>query len=139
VTWSEETYRIQGLDPAREEASFERFLALIHPDDRVRVERTYRESVDMGRPTKRATASCWAMAASGTCMSGERPSTPDGQALRSVGMVADETELVEAQAERDRLVAVLENTSDIVSMADPQGRMFYFNRAGYRADGLATR
>jgi PAS domain-containing protein len=56
--------------------------------------------------------------------------------VRTVGMVMDETDLIEAQVARDRLATVMEATSDIVSMADPQGRVFYFNRAGYQMLGL---
>lgn len=35
-----------------------------------------------------------------------------------------------AEEERDRLISILEATTDIVSMADPQGNIIYFNRAG---------
>ncbi|WP_428662856.1 PAS domain-containing sensor histidine kinase [Runella sp.] len=34
ITWSDEMYRIYGLEPQSEEITFERFLSLIHPDDR---------------------------------------------------------------------------------------------------------
>src|SRR5690606_32843954 len=34
ITWSDELYRIYGLEPQSEELTFERFLGLIHPDDR---------------------------------------------------------------------------------------------------------
>ncbi len=34
VTWSDEMYRIYGLEPQSEQITFERFLELIHPDDR---------------------------------------------------------------------------------------------------------
>jgi signal transduction histidine kinase/integral membrane sensor domain MASE1 len=34
VTWSDEMYRIYGLDPERFGASYEAFLAQVHPDDR---------------------------------------------------------------------------------------------------------
>ncbi len=34
VTWSDEMYRIYGLEPQSEEINFERFASLIHPDDR---------------------------------------------------------------------------------------------------------
>jgi PAS domain S-box-containing protein len=34
ITWSEETYRIFGVDPAAGPLSFERYVELIHPDDR---------------------------------------------------------------------------------------------------------
>ena len=36
VKWSDEMYRIYGLEPQSEEINFERFLSLIHPDDRQR-------------------------------------------------------------------------------------------------------
>jgi len=136
VTWSDETYRIQGLDPASDEASFERFMDLIHPEDRARVEQTYRESVDLGKPYETRYRIVLGDGRLRHLHVRGETEYADGKAMRSVGMVADETDLVEAQAERDRLVAVLENTSDIVSMADPQGRIFYFNRAGYRLMGL---
>ncbi len=136
VTWSDETYRIQGMDPAREDASFARFLSLIHPEDRARVEETYRESVDMGKPYETRYRIVLGDGRIRHLHVRGETEYANGQALRTVGMVLDETELVEAQAERDRLVAVLENTSDIVSMADPQGRVIYFNQAGYRLMGL---
>lgn len=34
VTWSDEMYRIYGLEPQSEQITFERFLSLIHPDYR---------------------------------------------------------------------------------------------------------
>lgn len=41
-----------------------------------------------------------------------------------------------AQTERDRLVAVLEATTDMVSIAEPGGRILYMNRAGRQLTGL---
>jgi signal transduction histidine kinase len=37
VTWSDELYRLHGLDPQSVELSYERFLACMHPHDRERV------------------------------------------------------------------------------------------------------
>ena len=34
VSWSDEMYRIYGMEPQSEEMSFERFLSFVHPDDR---------------------------------------------------------------------------------------------------------
>ncbi len=125
VTWSEETYRIQEVDPATEPASFEMFLGLIHPDDRVRVADTYQRSVEQHTPYETRYR---IVTRSGRTrylhVRGETQYVQD-QPVRSIGMVLDETELVETQRDRDRLVSVLEATSDIVSMADPQGRVFY--------------
>jgi two-component system, LuxR family, sensor kinase FixL len=45
LSWSEETYRIYGVDPALETPSLDLFFDLIHPDDRSRV----RKRVGMAR------------------------------------------------------------------------------------------
>ncbi|HYD66690.1 PAS domain-containing protein [Azospirillum sp.] len=37
VTWSEESYRIFGLDPQRHKASYETWLSIVHPEDRERL------------------------------------------------------------------------------------------------------
>ena len=42
----------------------------------------------------------------------------------------------EAEKERDRLVSVTEATTDLVSMADPQGNILYLNRAGRAMSGV---
>lgn len=36
IEWSDEMYRIYGLEPKSEDMHFERFLALVHPEDRER-------------------------------------------------------------------------------------------------------
>lgn len=36
IEWSDEMYRIYGLEPQSEEIHFERFLSLVHPEDRKR-------------------------------------------------------------------------------------------------------
>jgi PAS domain S-box-containing protein/putative nucleotidyltransferase with HDIG domain len=50
VSWSDEIFRIFEVDPEKYAASYERFLATVHPDDRERVERSYRESLETKRP-----------------------------------------------------------------------------------------
>jgi len=45
LDWSAEIYRIFEIDPARFGASYEAFLAAIHPDDRDAVNRAYTESL----------------------------------------------------------------------------------------------
>lgn len=136
VTWSEQTYRIQELDPETFQPSYDSFLSLIHPDDVDRVAQAYQRSVEQGSVYEtRYRIRTRSGRIKHLRVRGETQ-YQDGQPLRTVGMVVDETELVEAQIERDRLVSVMETTSDIVSMADPQGQVFYFNRAGYDVLGL---
>jgi len=47
VVWSDELFRLLGLDPARDTADFERFFSMVHPEDqpglRREIERTLRE------------------------------------------------------------------------------------------------
>ena len=43
--WSQEEWRIFGLDPERTRLSYEMFLQMVHPDDRVSLEETSRRAV----------------------------------------------------------------------------------------------
>ena len=48
--WSDEVYRIFGLDPARHIPSYESFLSAVHPDDRHRVRATVKASLEEKAP-----------------------------------------------------------------------------------------
>lgn len=50
IGWSEELFRIYGLEPRGESSSFELFLEHIHPEDRGRVEGAIRLAVETGAP-----------------------------------------------------------------------------------------
>jgi len=50
ITWSDELYRLYGLDPQSVEIDFETYVGRIHPDDRERVQRSVREAADARRP-----------------------------------------------------------------------------------------
>ena len=45
VTWTDEMYRIFGLDPERFPATFEGYLASVHPDDRNRIKGTIEQAI----------------------------------------------------------------------------------------------
>jgi PAS domain S-box-containing protein len=45
LTWSDEIYRIFEVDPAKFGASYEAFLATVHPNDRATVDKAYTESL----------------------------------------------------------------------------------------------
>ena len=46
LSWSEEIYRIFGLNPQEFEATYESFLEIIHPEDREEVDNAYNSSIE---------------------------------------------------------------------------------------------
>jgi PAS domain S-box-containing protein len=50
LTWSDETYRLFGLDSASGSPTYERLLATVHPDDRAEFERVVKRCRLDGRP-----------------------------------------------------------------------------------------
>lgn len=97
VTWSPEVYRIHEVDPAVFRPSYEGFLAFIHPDDRDRVDRAYREAVRLRQPYEIAYR---LLLRDGRLkhlrVKGETEYRGD-QPVRTQGMVQDATELTLAE------------------------------------------
>jgi diguanylate cyclase (GGDEF)-like protein len=50
TSWSDEMYRLQGLEPGDGAPSYERFLERVHPEDRDGLDQTVRASVGRGEP-----------------------------------------------------------------------------------------
>ena len=50
VIWSEEQYRMLGLDPGKAQPSVELFLSVLHPEDRSRVRHDLEEATSAKRP-----------------------------------------------------------------------------------------
>ena len=98
VTWSDELYRIYGLEPRQVEICLEGFLARVHPDDRERVQREVSTAVQRG----------------GRFAHRERIVRPDGS-VRELDTVGDV--LVDAQG---RPVSVIGTCHDITD--DPRER-----------------
>ena len=107
-SWSDQLYRIYGHEPGAFNASYERFLEMVHPDDRDKVTQMHRE----------------AYAAGGTWTIIERIIRPDGEVrylstngvvitdddgtpVRMRGTCVDVTERILAEAESERLAADL--------------------------------
>lgn len=142
--WSDETFRIFEIEPARFGASYESFLACIHPGDRSMVDSAYRRSLETREPyaishrllfadgrIKHVHEQC------------ETEYGPDGRALRSRGTVQDITVRVLAeQALREseqRFRNLADNSADWIWTIDLSGRHTYSSPStaailGYRTE-----
>ena len=146
--WSEEVFRIFEIDPARFSASYEAFLGGIHPDDREKVDRAYRLSIENHAPYKVV----------------HRLLLPDGRVkyvqergvtqfdgkgapMRSLGTIQDITErvLIEQQLEKEmlRYRTLLRTMRDGLCVLDEDGKVVEANRAfadmlGYSEADMAS-
>jgi PAS domain S-box-containing protein len=105
VTWSDEMFRIWGLDPERFGASYEAYLETVHPDDRASVERAVEKSLESGgfdyecRIVRRDGAERFVHARSKVVYD------DGGVPVTMIGTAQDITERKEIEAARERLLA----------------------------------
>jgi PAS domain S-box-containing protein len=105
VTWSDEMFRIWGLDPDRFGESYEAYLETVHPDDRAFVTRAVEKSLESGgfdyecRIVRHDGAERFVHARSKVVYDDE------GVPVTMIGTAQDITERREIEAERERLLA----------------------------------
>ena len=95
LTWSDEVYRIFGLQPQEFGATYEAFLNAVHPDDRGAVDAAYSGSVREGRDTYEIEHRVVRKSTGEIRTVHERCEhfrDVSGRIIRSVGMVHDITE-----------------------------------------------
>jgi PAS domain S-box-containing protein len=103
LTWSDEVYRIFGLRPQEFGATYEAFLASIHPDDRGMVHTGYSDSMSQGLDSYEVEHRVVAHDTGAVRLVHEKcvhVRDEAGRVLRSVGMVQDVTERRRAEEER---------------------------------------
>jgi PAS domain S-box-containing protein len=100
LSWSDEVYRVFGLQPQEFGASYEAFLEAVHPDDRAKVDAAYAGSIQDGmdryeiehRIVRKSTGEIRTVREK--C---EHIRDTAGKIIRSIGMVHDITELNQAE------------------------------------------
>jgi PAS domain S-box-containing protein len=95
LTWSDEVYRIFGLQPQEFAATYEAFLEAVHPDDRAAVDAAYSGSVREGRDGYEIEHRVVRRPSNETRYVHEKCQhlrNETGQVIRSIGMVHDITE-----------------------------------------------
>jgi PAS domain S-box-containing protein len=136
VTWSDELYRIYGLDPQSIEVSYEEFLGRVHPDDRASVDERNRRCFADHRPFEdvkrivRPDGSEFLMRTRG-----EMVLAPDGGPVRMIGVCEDVSAEVRAREASDRLVSLVENSHDAIFTCTLEGVITSWNPAAEQLYG----
>jgi PAS domain S-box-containing protein len=137
IQWSEEVFRIYGLDSQTTAPSLEEIIALSHPEDRQQVYKTFTFTASLGTSYDleariiRPNGEIRHVNAKGEAVSDEQ-----GRVIRMFGTIMDITERKLAEAERQKLISIIEASSDFIGFATPQGQPIYINPAGLKMVGL---
>ncbi len=143
VIWSDEMHRIFGTDPDSFAPSYESVMALLHPEDRERVDRTVAQSI----PARGVHVLEHRVVAGPGCLRhvAERWrifEDEQGRPVRAIGTCHDVTERVLAEETNRRTAALLqgvaEGTSDAVFVKDVEGRYLFLNSATARFVGKSV-
>lgn len=100
--WSDELYRVYGTEPGSFVASYDEFLARVHPDDRQMVMDVHRRAFETHEPYQtverilRPDGSVRILSTTGEVVLGE-----DGTPVRMRGICLDVTDRMEAEHQRD--------------------------------------
>ncbi len=130
--WSDQLYRIYGHEPQSFNASYERFLSFVHPDDRALVTEVHQRAYATGEPYQmverilRPDGELRHLASNGQVLMGE-----DGAPVRFRGTCIDITDRVRAEEERERsrvlFGELVEASPDSIVVAEPDGAVVQAN------------
>ena len=145
LQWSDEIYRILGLQPQQLEATYDAFLTCMHPDDKEDVVNAVNASVVYDQPYNiehriiRPNGEERVVHEQGDVFRNDA-----GEAVHMVGSIQDITERKQVEDMLNRFKTTLDMTSDCVFMFEPDTlRFFYVNKGameqvGYSYDELMT-
>ncbi len=144
LIWSDETYRIFGLAPQQFAATYEAFLAAVHPEDRAAVDAAYSGSLQEGKDSYEIEhrivrpQSGEIRCVYERCVH-ERDAT--GLVIRSVGMVQDITAQKQAEgalrASEEQHRNLIHNLNAGVVVHAPDTRILLFNKTALKLLGLS--
>lgn len=142
--WSDEIYRIFGVEPREFGATYEAFLGYVHPDDRSAV--TEAVSAALERSTEYNVIHRIVLKDCSLKIvheQGEVIFSQDGAPVRMCGTVQDITAQVRMQANlkesEERYRTLFEDSMDAVFISTPDGRIVDINPAGLSMFGYETK
>ncbi|PKO48088.1 MAG: diguanylate cyclase [Betaproteobacteria bacterium HGW-Betaproteobacteria-4] len=142
LIWSDELYGIFELDPAQVVGSYKVFLNLVHPDDRDRVDRVFRDSV--ARHNDYEIEHRLLMPDGRIKLILERGSShfdDQGQPLRTIGTAQDLTDIRQMESQMQLLGSAFEHSGEAILITDRENRIITVNPAftaltGYTLDDV---
>jgi len=140
VRWSDETYRIFGLDKDNFDPTMDAIWNLAHPEDRERAERAFNSALAEGAPyslahrISRHDGSVGHVLARGSFATGK-----DGVPASAMGTLLDITPLKETEAalrtREQTLHAMSDASHDAIIMVDGEDTVLFWNRAATKLFG----
>jgi PAS domain S-box-containing protein len=130
--WSDQLYRIYGYEPQSFNASYERFISNIHPDDRERIQGIHQQAYATGEPYQmierivRPDGEVRYLSSNGEVIMGA-----DGVPVRMRGTCIDVTERVLAERETERAAerfrGLVESSPDAILVLDSRAVVLQAN------------
>jgi diguanylate cyclase (GGDEF)-like protein/PAS domain S-box-containing protein len=139
VIWSDELFRIYGLEPGEIEPTYERFLDRIHPDDREAVDERNHKAFADHRPfqdVKRATRPDGSEFLMRT--QGEVILDADDNPIRMLGVCEDVTAEIRAEEAQAMLASVVRSSDDAIITRSVDGKVTSWNPGAERLYGYAA-
>jgi PAS domain S-box-containing protein len=119
--WSDEIYRIFGVDPATFDATYDAFLEFVHPQDRALVEAAVTATLERDEPYDVQHRIVTTAGEERVVHERAAVEREDGQAVEMVGTVQDVTDRVANRRERDALRAAADVTDDLIFWTNTDG------------------
>jgi len=130
LVWSDELYHIFERDPTLAVASYELFLDMVHPDDRVLVDKAYRDSVANRKPYQvehRLAMPDGRIKVILEC--GETHYGENGVPLRSIGTAQDISNIRQMESQMQLLGVAFQHSGEAILISDRQNNIVTVNPA----------
>ncbi len=140
VAFDPRYYTMVGFEPFEFPGTFDEWAKRVHPDDLARAKKAIQDHFEGRTPQYQAEFRfktkqgewAWILSRGSVIERDEQ-----GKPTRMVGTHEDISSRKAAEAERERLVAILDTTSDLVFTATAEGHVTYMNCAGRNMLGWA--
>ncbi len=139
LLWSEEVFRIFGLDPGNFRPTLDSFRAAVHPDDIELVRASERRSIRKGiyELVHRIVRPDGTVRYVGELAHAERDA--DGRIVRLIGTVQDVTDAKAAERDLELFRRIFDASQHCIGIADSAERILYVNSSFEKALGYSVK